>query len=79
MPLPDQPAPDGITLPVGRLRRCTFRRIDRVANPPPRDDGFEAMCLYVDDERPLSLGSIDEARPICDACQATGIFRADED
>lgn len=68
-------------MPIGRLRRCTFRRVDRVAATPQREgaSSYELMCLYVDSERPLALGSIDEAGPVCDACQATGIFRPDED
>jgi hypothetical protein len=80
VPLGDEPAPDAIT-PVGRLRRCTFRRVDRVESLPQRTElpTYEAMCLYVDRDEPLSLGDVEEAQPICDACTATGIFRPDED
>ena len=79
VPLGDAPAPDAVT-PVGRLRRCTFRRIDRVEGLPGRSQrlSYEVMCLYGTDE-PLALGDIAEARPICEACTASGIFRPDED
>jgi hypothetical protein len=35
------------------------------------------MCLYGSDG-PLPLGDIESARPTCEACTATGIFRPDE-
>jgi hypothetical protein len=80
VPLPthDVPAPDAVA-PVGRLRRCTFRRIDRVTALPGRAVAlsYEVMCLYGAGE-PASLGDVDSARPICEACTATGIFRPDE-
>ena len=79
VPLGDAPAPESVT-PVGRLRRCTFRRIDRVSALPGRTSrtSYEVMCLYGADE-PLALGDIVEARDVCEACTATGIFRPDED
>ena len=66
---------------MGRLRRCTFRRIDRVSALPGRTErtSYEVMCLYGDADEPLALGDIAAARPICDACTASGIFRPDED
>lgn len=77
--LGDAPAPDPVT-PVGRLRRCTFRRIDRVSVLPGRADAsaYEVMCLYGDVNEPLALGDVSSARPICEACNAAGIFRPDE-
>jgi hypothetical protein len=80
MPLGDAPAPESVT-PVGRLRRCTFRRIDQVAVPQGRTQSkrHEVMCLYGDADEPMPLGDIGAARPICDACTASGIFRPDED
>ena len=79
LPLGDAPAPDAVT-PVGRLRRCVFRRIDRVATLPQRSTPatYEIMCLYGDGPSALPLGDIEAARPICAACTATGIFRPDE-
>ncbi len=81
VPLPpaDAPAPESAA-PVGRLRRCTFRRIDRVTpllGRPGRSD-YEVVCLY-DATEPAALGDIQTARSICDACTALGIFRPDED
>jgi hypothetical protein len=79
VPLGDAPAPEFVT-PVGRLRRCTFRRIDRVEALPGRGSRseYEVVCLYGSGDEPLGLGDISQARPICDACTAAGIFRADE-
>jgi hypothetical protein len=75
----DRPAPDAV-IPVGRLRRCTFRRIDQVSALPGRAalTSYEVMCLYGAEEA-LPLGDLDAARPICEACTAAGIFRPDED
>ena len=80
VPLGDAPAPESVT-PVGRLRRCTFRRIDRVSALPgrPGHSQYEVMCLYGDTDEPMALGDIDAARPTCEACRASGIFRPDED
>ena len=80
LPLGDAPAPENLTS-VGRLRRCTFRRIDRVEPLPGRSarSEFELMCLYGDADEPMALGDISAARPICDGCTASGIFRPDED
>ena len=79
VPLGDAPAPEVVT-PIGRLRRCTFRRIDAVEPLPGRRDlpTYEIMCLYGDSETPLALGDIEDARPVCEACTASGIFRPDE-
>ena len=79
LPLHDVPAPDSVA-PVGRLRRCTFRRIDRVMALPARAVAvsYEVMCLYEGRDDPIPLGDIESARPICEACTATGIFRPDE-
>ena len=48
VPVGDAPAPDPVT-PAGRLRRCTFRRIDRVPALPGRSEGtlYEVVCLYL--------------------------------
>jgi hypothetical protein len=77
--LHDIPAPEA-TVPAGRLRRCTFRRLDRVAALPGRAPltSYEVMCLYGGAEAALSLGDIESAKPACESCTATGIFRPDE-
>lgn len=75
----DVPAPESIA-PVGRLRRCTFRRIDRLEPLPGRAmlTTYEVMCLYRGLQSPMALGDVEAARPICGECTATGIFRPDE-
>jgi hypothetical protein len=80
VPLGDTPAPEMLT-PVGRLRRCTFRRIDRVAALPGRSmrSSYEVMCLYGDADAPLALGDVSAAASVCESCSASGIFRPDED
>ena len=77
--LRDIPAPEAV-VPVGRLRRCTFRRLDRVAALPGRLPlpTYEAMCLYGGGDLAMALGDVEAARPVCEACTATGIFRPDE-
>ena len=79
VPAHDVPAPESVA-PVGRLRRCTFRRIDRVAGLPGRPEAvdYEVMCLYAGATSPWRSGDVDAARPVCGACTATGIFRPDE-
>ena len=65
----------------GRLRRCTFRRVE-VASSSRRGRGlptYAVACLYPDRKQSLPLGDLDFARAICNACAATGVFRPDED
>ncbi len=62
---------------VARIRRCTFRRLGRVASGPVVR--LEVNCLYPDRRIPLPLGDLESSQPICDACAAVGIFRPDED
>lgn len=75
----DIPAAETV-IPAGRLRRCTFRRIDLVDALPgrPRRVDYEVMCLYGGEAAALALGDVESARPVCESCQATGIFRPDE-
>jgi hypothetical protein len=75
----DVPAPEAVT-PAGRLRRCTFRRIDVLPSLPGRSPAttYEVMCLYGGEAAAMALGDIEAARPVCEACRATGIFRPDE-
>jgi hypothetical protein len=78
--LGDAPVADSVT-PFGRLRRCTFRRIDYVQPLPGRSVGsaYEVMCLYGGGDMPMPLGDVAAARATCEACTASGIFRPDED
>jgi hypothetical protein len=63
----------------GRIRRC---RVRHVSIGPGADGGpptVQVDCLLGGREYPLPLGTMDEARPICNACTATTVWRADED
>lgn len=61
----------------GRIRRCRVRHVSLL--PGPDGARVEVNCLLGGPEHPLPLGTMDEARPICNACTATTIWRADED
>lgn len=63
--------------PGSHLRRCTFRRLVAVRTRP--DAVYEAECLYPDRSVPTPLGDLETARPICESCTASHIFRPDED
>ncbi|HEX2843845.1 MAG TPA: hypothetical protein VHP64_01220 [Candidatus Limnocylindria bacterium] len=39
----------------------------------------EVACLLGGSDYPLPLGSMDDARPICNACTARSVWREDED
>jgi hypothetical protein len=61
------------------LRRCTFRRItahEASATVPAR---YDVACMFPDRKRPVLLGDVERARPICAGCTFQGIFRADSD
>ncbi len=61
----------------GRIRRCRVRHVSILpAGEGPR---VQVDCLLGGLEHPLPLGTMDEARPICNACTATTIWRVDED
>jgi hypothetical protein len=87
---PRTDAPSKLPMPLmapvpsdgGRLRRCTFRKIEAAAAVPQRGRGlpvYDVTCLYPDLKQELPLGDLDSARAICNACVATGVFRPDED
>jgi hypothetical protein len=87
-PRTDRPSghPTPLMAPVpsdgGRLRRCTFRKIEIAAAVPPRGRAlpvYEVTCLYPDLKQSLPLGDLGSARAICNACVAPGVFRPDED
>lgn len=67
-----QPLPRG-----GQIRRCSVRHVSIL----PSADGpvVQVDCLLGGREYPLPLGTLDEARPICNACTARSVWRADED
>jgi hypothetical protein len=61
----------------GKIRRCRVRHVSIV----PGEDGarIQVDCLLGGMQHPLPLGTMDEARPICNACTARTVWRADED
>jgi hypothetical protein len=78
LPLPTlTPEPGTYRLAAHRIRRCTFRRLIAVQAPGERI--YEVECLFPDRRRPVPLGDLDSATPICNTCTAAHIFRPDED
>lgn len=60
----------------GRIRRCSVRHVSIVPGDPAT---VEVACLLGGGDYPLPLGSMDDARPICNACTARSVWREDED
>jgi hypothetical protein len=78
LPLPViAPQPDASHLAPHRITRCTYRRLINVE--VDRERVYDVECLYPDRKIPIPLGDLDSATPICNACSALHIFRADED
>jgi hypothetical protein len=69
--------PLAATSAAPRIRRCTFRRLSRIAADP--GFGYEVSCLYPDRRVPLPLGDMESSFAICGPCTASHIFRPDED
>ena len=61
----------------GRIRRCRVRHVSIL--PVGSGPRVQVDCLLGGAEHPLPLGTLDQSRPICNACTATTIWRADED
>jgi hypothetical protein len=61
----------------GRIRRCRVRQVSILPGPDGRT--VQVDCLLGGPEHPLPLGTMDEAREICNLCTATTVWRADED
>lgn len=61
----------------GKIRRCRVRHVSIL----PGEDGARVQvdCLLGGIQHPLPLGTMDEARPICNACTARTVWRADEE
>jgi hypothetical protein len=75
-----EPIDSGQRIPIprkGRIRRCRVRHVSIL----PAGDGprVQVDCLLGGRDYPLPLGTMDEAREICNACTATTVWRADED
>lgn len=60
----------------GRIRRCSVRHVAIVPGDPAT---VQVTCLLGGFEHPLPLGTMDEARAICNACTARSVWREDED
>lgn len=69
-----QPIPRG-----GRIRRCRVRHVSLL--PGREGDGARVQvdCLLGGRDHALPLGTMDEARPICNVCTATTVWRLDEE
>ena len=75
-----EPIGEGVRTPIprrGRIRRCSVRHVSIVAHAATPT--VEVTCLLGGPDAPLPLGTMDEARPICNACTARSVWRADED
>jgi hypothetical protein len=71
------PDHDPSRLAPHRVRRCTYRRL--ISLDRPKERVYEVECLYPDRKVPVPLGDLDTSLPVCNACTAAHIFRADED
>ena len=61
---------------TGRIRRCTVRHVSIL--PGGNAPAVQVDCLLGGRDFPLPLGTMDEARPICNACTARSVWREDE-
>lgn len=82
LPLPVVPADgshaaESTRLAPHRIKRCNYRRL--ISLERPKERVYEVECLYPDRKLPIPLGDLDSCLPICNACTAAHIFRADED
>jgi hypothetical protein len=62
---------------AGRIRRCRVRHVSIV--PAPGGATVQVDCLLGGSDHPLPLGTMDEARPICNACTARRIWPDDDE
>ena len=78
LPLPTATSEPGTyRLAAHRIRRCTFRRLIQVDLTGERL--YDVECLFPDRRRPVPLGDLDSATPVCNSCTAAHIVRPDED
>ena len=68
-----------MAMPEGPIRRCTFRRVSAVQSRRSGTPVYDVACMFPDRTRPLPLGDLESARPICNSCVAQGTFRPDSD
>jgi hypothetical protein len=62
---------------AGRIRRCTVRHVSIV--PGEHNPTVQVDCLLGGREYALPLGTMEDARLICNACTARSVWREDED
>jgi hypothetical protein len=62
---------------AGRIRRCTVRHVAIV--PGEDSPTVQVDCLLGGNDHPLPLGTMEDARLICNACTARSVWREDED
>jgi len=72
--------PEPVTLAVvaRRLRRCTYRRLERCGDDGAEPD-YEVTCLYPQRRLPVLVGDLESAFDVCTRCTLPGVFRPDED
>ena len=75
--VPAAPGAEATRLAPHRIKRCNYRRL--ISLERPKERVYEVECLYPDRKLPIPLGDLDSCLPICNACTAAHIFRADED
>jgi hypothetical protein len=75
--LSSRPEPVTLSVVARNMRRCTFRRLERIGDGPESE--YEVTCLYPERRLPLLLGDLPAAIDACAGCAATGVFRPDED
>lgn len=67
-----------LVIRAGQIRRCSVRHVSILAahENGPR---VQVDCLLGGRDHPLPLGTMDEARAICNVCTARSVWRDDED
>jgi hypothetical protein len=74
------PAPEAYRLADPRIRRCIFRRVATIGEARAnRDPVYEVACLHPTLGVAVTIGDFETATDVCNACEAEGTFRPDED
>lgn len=75
-PIVEPTAPRRPIARSGQIRRCSVRLVSIQPTVPV---SVHVDCLLGGRDHPLPLGTMDQARPICNACTARSVWREDED
>ena len=73
-----EPIDQSVRAPIprsGKIRRCTVRHVTIL----PGGRQVQVDCWLRGRDYALPLGTMDEARPICNACTARSVWREDEE